>query len=239
MKTIGLIGGMSWESSAEYYRLINHGVKAALGGHHNARSLMLTVDFHDIEHLQHEDRWDELGLHMADAARRLVAGGADVLFLCTNTMHLLWPAIENAVDIPLVHIADPTGAAIERAGFRKVGLLGTRFTMEQDFYRGRLQARHGLEVIVPDEADRAIVHAVIYDELCLGKIVDASRHRLQAIIRTLESRGAECVILGCTELMLLLSPEDSVLPVFDTAALHAQAAVRIAIGSEAPPARHA
>ncbi|WP_132141886.1 aspartate/glutamate racemase family protein [Luteibacter rhizovicinus] len=237
MKVIGLIGGMSWESSAEYYRLINDGVKAALGGHNNARSLMMTVNFHDIETLQHEGRWDELGTHMADAARRLAAGGADVLLLCTNTMHKLWPVVEDAVDMPLIHIADPTAAAIGRAGFQKVGLLGTRFTMEQDFYRGRLETRHGLDVVIPGEADRTIVHSVIYDELCLGRVVESSRRELQRIVRELGEQGAQCVILGCTELMLLLSADDVSIPVFDTTALHAEAAVRFATGELILPER--
>ncbi|MFC5473354.1 aspartate/glutamate racemase family protein [Paraherbaspirillum soli] len=226
MRTIGMIGGMSWESSVEYYRLLNQGSKALLGGHHNARSLMLTVNFHDIEQLQHQGRWDALAEHMADAARQLAAGGADCIILCTNTMHKVWPAIEQAVAIPVLHIADPTAAAIKRAGLSRVGLLGTRFTMEQDFYRGRLEAMHGLQVLVPEEADRALVHSVIYDELCHGRINDASRAEFQRVIQGFKEQGAQGVVLGCTEIMLLIKPEDSALPTFDTTALHVQAALQ-------------
>lgn len=229
MKTIGLIGGMSWESSAQYYRMINQGMKHRLGGHNNARSLMLTVNFHDIESLQHQGEWDRLGKLMQDAARQLQAGGADFIVLCTNTMHKAAMHIESAVSIPFLHIADPTADAIKEQGLSTVGLLGTRFTMEQDFYRGRLESRHGLSVLVPDEIDRGIVHRVIYEELCHGKVQDASRREYQRVIADLQARGAQAVILGCTEISLLIQPQDSPLPVFDTTSLHAQAALAFAL----------
>lgn len=228
MKTIGLIGGMSWESSAEYYRLINQRMKEKLGGHNNARSLMVTVNFHEIEALQHDGQWDRLGGMMQDAARQLERGGADFIMLCTNTMHKVSPQIEAAVSIPFLHIADPTAAAIRQHGFRKIGLLGTRFTMEQDFYRGRLEEKHDLSVITPDDAGRTLVHKVIYEELCHGKVLDASRQAYLAIIDELKHRGAEAVILGCTEIALLIKPEQASLPVFDTTGLHADAAVALA-----------
>ncbi|WP_334187292.1 aspartate/glutamate racemase family protein [Noviherbaspirillum sp.] len=228
MKTIGLIGGMSWESSAEYYRLINQRMKERQGGHNNARSLMVTVNFHEIEALQHDGQWDRLGAMMQDAARQLERGGADFIVLCTNTMHKVSPQIEAAVSIPFLHIADPTAAAIKKRGFRTIGLLGTRFTMEQDFYKGRLEEKHGLSVITPDEAGRALVHGVIYDELCHGKVLDASRQAYLAIIDELKHRGAEAVILGCTEIALLIKPEHASLPVFDTTGIHADAAVALA-----------
>ncbi len=224
-KILGLIGGMSWESSAEYYRLLNEGAKARLGGHHNARSLMLTVDFDEIEGLQHVGDWDSLAAKMAASARQLEAGGAGCVLLCTNTMHLVWPAIAGAITIPGLHIADPTGHAIRARGFERVALLGTRFTMEQDFYRGRLESQFGLKVSVPDAADREIVHRIIYDELCHGVIKPASRAELQRIIQIQRDLGAQCVILGCTEIMLLIRQPDSVLPVFDTTHLHVEAAL--------------
>nr|WKF56478.1 Putative racemase YgeA [Paraburkholderia busanensis] len=232
MKTIGVIGGMSWESSAEYYKLLNRYAKARLGGHHNARSLLLTVDFADVEALQRAGDWDALGQQMADAARRLERGGADVVMLATNTMHRVYEAIEQAIDVPFLHIADPTGQALRAAGVERVGLLGTRYTMEQTFYTGRLREGHGLETLVPDEAERADVHRIIYDELCHGNVRDESRAVYQRVIEGLAARGAQAVILGCTEITLLIKPEDSALPVFDTTALHAQAAVEWAIDSE-------
>lgn len=230
MKTIGLIGGMSWESSAEYYRMINQEVKRRLGGHNNARSLMLTVNFDEIEALQHRGEWETLGNRMRDAARQLEAGGADCVVLCTNTMHKLAAQIEAAISIPFLHIADPTAQAIKRQGYQTIGLLGTRFTMEHDFYRGRLEAKHGLSVLVPDEAGRDMVHHVIYDELCHGKLSDASRREYQRVIDELKARGAQALILGCTEITLLIKPEHSSLPVFDTTRLHADAAVAFALG---------
>lgn len=229
MKTIGVIGGMSWESSAEYYRLMNRHAKARLGGHHNARSLMLTVDFATVEACQRAGDWNALGLQMAEAARTLERGGAHLVILATNTMHRVCDAIEQAIAIPFLHIADPTGAALRAAGVERVGLLGTRYTMEQAFYAGRLRDRHGLEAVIPDEADRADVHRIIYDELCHGVIDGASRKVYQRVINELASRGAQAVILGCTEITLLVKPEDSSLPVYDTTALHVQAAVDWAI----------
>jgi aspartate racemase len=225
MKTIGLIGGMSWESSAEYYRLINEGVKARLGGLHSARCVLVSVDFAEIEALQHAGRWDEAGSALGQAALSLARAGADFIVLCTNTMHKVAPAIEAATRLPLLHIADATAARIQAAGLRRVGLLGTRFTMEQDFYTGRLRERHGLDVLLPEAAERETVHRVIYDELCLGVINPASRAAYQRIMAGLVTHGAEGVILGCTEIELLVRPEDSRVPQFPTTRLHAEAAV--------------
>ena len=231
MKTIGVIGGMSWESSAEYYRLLNRYAKVRLGGHHNARSLMTTVDFANVEALQRAGDWDALGVQMAQAAAQLERGGADLVLLATNTMHRVCAAIEAAISIPFLHIADPTGAALKAAGVTRAALLGTRYTMEQDFYVGRLRDVHGIEAIVPDEQDRENVHRIIYDELCHGAVRAESRSVYQHVIEALAARGAQAVILGCTEITLLIGPEDSALPVFDTTALHAQAAVDWALGS--------
>ncbi|MFQ8429843.1 aspartate/glutamate racemase family protein [Amaricoccus sp. W119] len=225
MKTIGLIGGMSWESSAEYYRIINEETAKALGGTHSARSLMLSVDFGEIEAAQHRGDWDALEAEMVAAARALAAGGVDFIVLCTNTMHRFAEAMERAAGIPLLHIADPTAEAIRAAGLSRVGLLGTAFTMEQDFYKGRLGSRHGLDVLVPEAEDRALVHRVIYEELVLGTVREASRADYAAVIGRLVDRGAEAVILGCTEIMLLVRPEDSAVPLYDTTTLHAKAAV--------------
>jgi aspartate racemase len=229
VKTIGLIGGMSWESSAQYYRIINQEMRRQLGGVHSARTLMLSVDFGQIERLQHLGDWQTLAGEMIDAARRLAAGGAELLVLCTNTMHRVAPEIEQAVSIPLLHIADPTAKAVLAAGYRRVGLLGTAFTMEQTFYRGRLVDRFGLEVLVPDSGDRAVVHEVIYGELVAGKALPASRAAYREIIGRLIERGAEAIVLGCTEIMLLVGPEDSPVPLFDTTNLHALAAVQAAL----------
>lgn len=231
MKTIGVIGGMSWESSAEYYRLLNRYAKARLGGHHNARSLMTTVDFADVEALQRAGDWAALGVQMAQAAAQLERGGADLVLLATNTMHRVCAAIKAEISIPFLHIADPTGAALKAAGVTRAALLGTRYTMEQDFYVGRLRDVHGIEAIVPDEQDRENVHRIIYDELCHGAVRAESRSVYQHVIEALAARGAQAVILGCTEITLLIGPEDSALPVFDTTALHAQAAVDWALGS--------
>ncbi len=228
MKTIGLIGGMSWESSAEYYRMINRASKARHGGHHNAKSVMVTVDFAEIEALQRAQDWDALGARMADAARQLQAAGADVVVLTTNTMHRVADAIEREVTLPFLHIADPTGAALRAAGVERVALLGTRYTMELPFYAARLAERFGIEVLTPDAEDRDTVHRVIYEELCHGLIEPASRAAYAAIIGRLAARGAQAVILGCTEITLLIGERDSPLPVFDTTALHAQAAVDFA-----------
>lgn len=226
---IGLIGGMSWESSAQYYRLINEAVRDRLGGVASARTLMWSFDFAEIERLQHAGRWPELSRRLADAARALEAGGADFLVLCTNTMHREAEAIEAAVRIPLLHIADPTGEAIKAAGLSTVGLLGTAFTMEHAFYRGRLESRHGLTVLTPDADDRAAVHRIIYEELVAGRVLDASREAYRAVIARLVERGAQAIILGCTEIMLLIGQEDSPVPVFDTTTLHAMAAVERAM----------
>ncbi|PWC33055.1 aspartate/glutamate racemase family protein [Azospirillum sp. TSO35-2] len=228
-KVIGLIGGMSWESSAEYYRIINERVRDRLGGLRSARCLMWSFDFAEIEALQHAGRWDDATALMIDAARRLECGGADFLLICTNTMHRMAAEVQAAVGVPLLHIADPTAARIRAAGFRRVGLLGTAFTMEQDFYKGRLAERHGLEVLVPDTADRATVHRIIYDELVQGRVEPASRDAYRAVIARLVERGAEAVILGCTEIMLLVGPQDSAVPLYDTTAIHAEAAVELAI----------
>jgi aspartate racemase len=222
---IGLIGGMSWESSAEYYRIINREVRNRLGGVHSARSLMWSVDFGEIERLQHQGDWDELTSRMKDAAIRLQRGGADFVLLCTNTMHLMADAVADAIEIPLLHIADPTAEKIKAAGFHKVGLLGTAFTMEQDFYKGRLERVFGLDVLVPDADDRRVVHEVIYKELVAGEIRSESRIAYREVIARLVATGAEAIILGCTEIMLLVSAEDSAVPLFDTTTIHAIAAV--------------
>jgi aspartate racemase len=224
-QVIGLIGGMSWKSSAEYYRLINEGVRTRLGGLHSARCLMWSFDFADIEVLQRTDRWIDAASLMVDAAQRLERGGADFLVIATNTMHIAAPQVQAATSLPLLHIADPTAGRIKAAGLRRVGLLGTAFTMEQDFYKGRLQDMHGLEVLVPEAEDRATVHRIIYSELVQGQILDASRQAYREVIAGLVARGAEAIILGCTEIMLLVGPEDSPVPLFDTTGLHAEAIV--------------
>ena len=231
MKLLGLIGGMSWQSSAEYYKLINELVWQALGKHHSARVLMYSVDFEPIEQAQREQRWDDTAAMLAEAGTALKRAGAELLVLCTNTMHKVADAVEQASGLPLIHIADATGTAIKRAGLQRVGLLGTRFTMEQDFYRGRLQERFGVEVLVPCEEDRGEVHRVIYDELCLSKISASARQTYQEIIGRLVDRGAQGVVLGCTEIPLLIRPEDVSVPVLDTTKLHAEAAVALALGS--------
>lgn len=229
MRTIGMIGGMSWESSAEYYRLVNEAVKERLGGLHSARSVLLTVDFAEIEAMQHEGRWDEAGARLAEAAQSLERAGADCVVLCTNTMHKVADTITAALRVPFIHIADATAAAIQARGLRRIGLLGTRFTMEEAFYKGRLADRHGLQVLVPEAADRALVNRVIYDELCLGQVRDASRASYRAIMARLAAQGAEGIILGCTEITLLVSQADSAVPLFDTTRLHALAAVEFAL----------
>lgn len=226
---IGLIGGMSWESSAEYYRILNQGVRDRLGPTASARCLLWSFDFSEIEELQHKGDWEGLTVRMIDAARRLEAGGAEVLVICTNTMHRMAPAVQAAVNVPLLHIADPTAERIKAAGFGKVGLLGTAFTMEQDFYKGRLAGEHGLSVLVPDEEDRATVHTIIYEELVAGKVTAKSRDAYRGVIARLVRNGAEAIILGCTEIMLLVRPEDSPVPIFDTTALHAEAAIAFAL----------
>lgn len=227
---IGLIGGMSWESSAQYYRLINEGVRDRVGGVASARTLMWSFDFARIEALQHAGDWDALAGELVTASKALQEGGADFLVLCTNTMHRCAWAIEAAVKIPLLHIADPTAAAIQAAGLTRVGLLGTAFTMEQDFYRGRLEDKFGLEVLIPEADDRAAVHDIIYRELVTGHVLDASRQVYRAVIQRLVERGAQGIVLGCTEIMLLIGEADSPVPVFDTTTLHAEAAVEKALG---------
>lgn len=229
MRTIGLIGGMSWESSVEYYRILNQGVRDRVGPTASARCLLWSFDFSEIEALQHRGDWDELTARLVEAARKLETAGADILLICTNTMHRMAPAIEAAVQVPLLHIADPTAERIKAAGLQKVGLLGTAFTMEQDFYKGRLAERHGLNVLVPNAQDRATIHRVIYEELVAGQIVDTSRDAYRAVIARLVDAGAQSVILGCTEIMLLVRPEDSTVPLFDTTALHAHAAIEMAL----------
>lgn len=228
MKMIGLIGGMSWESTALYYRIINQQVKQQLGGLHSARSLMYSVDFHDIEQLQVAGEWTQAGEMLAEAARSLKQGGADFIVLCTNTMHKVAPQITEAVDIPLLHIADATAARIHQAGVKRVGLLATAFTMEQDFYKGRL-AQSGIEVLVPDAVGRKTVHDIIYQELCLGIINEASRAKYRDIITQLVAQGAEAIILGCTEITLLVNEQDASVPLFDTTLIHAQDAVQLAL----------
>ena len=229
MKRIGLLGGMSWESSIEYYRLVNEATRDRLGGLHSADCLLRSVDFTEIEALQSAGRWEEAGVRLAAEAAGLVAAGAELLVLCTNTMHKVADAITAAVDVPFVHIADTTAEAVRGRGLQTVGLLATAYTMEQDFYVGRLRDRHGLQVLVPDAADREIVHRVIYDELCVGVIEDRSRDEYRRIMAALAERGAEAVLLGCTEIDLLVGPEDSPVPVFDTTRLHAERAVELAI----------
>ena len=230
-KVIGLIGGMSWESSAEYYRIINEKVRDRLGALHSARCLMWSFDFAEIEALQHAGRWDKATELLIEAAKRLERGGADFMLICTNTMHRMADDVQASVSIPLLHIADPTAERIKQAGLKRIGLLGTAFTMEQDFYKGRLTARHGLDVLVPDEEDRRTVHRVIYDELVQGRVEVKSRDAYRQIIARLVARGAQAVILGCTEIMLLVRPEDSAVPLFDTTAIHADAAVERALAS--------
>jgi aspartate racemase len=229
MKTIGLLGGMSWESSHEYYRIVNEAVRDRLGGLHSADCLMYSVDFADIEAMQTSGAWDEAGRALAEAARRLERGGADCLILCTNTMHKVAAAVENAVSIPFIHIADPTGECIRAAGMTTVGLLATGYTMAQDFYRKRLEDKFGLTVLVPDAAGQKAVHDIIYHELVLGVVREESRAVYQREIEALVARGAQGIILGCTEIMLLIQPEHSPVPTFDTTTLHALAAVEWAL----------
>ncbi|WP_270818141.1 aspartate/glutamate racemase family protein [Aeromonas sp. Y318-3] len=232
MKCIGLLGGMSWESTVSYYQALNRGVRAQLGGLHSARVLLNSVDFAGIERLQHAGDWPATARLLAAEARKLQNGGADFLLIGTNTMHKVAPEIEAAIDIPLLHIADATAAKLRADGITRVGLLGTRFTMEQDFYKGRLQERFGLAVLVPDEAGRERVHRIIYDELCLGEIRASSRAEYLAIIEELAAAGAEAVILGCTEIALLVGDARAAVPLYDTTAIHAEAAVALALASD-------
>jgi aspartate racemase len=225
MKTLGLIGGLSWESTVPYYTYINQGVKQRLGGLHSARLVLYSVDFDDIQQLMHAGNWDGAGAALAAAAQALEAAGAHGLVLCTNTLHKVAPAIESAVRIPLLHIIDATAVAIAAAGLHTVGLLGTRFTMEEPFYRDRLQASHGIRSLRPDASDRTILHSIIFEELCLGRVVDASRSEARRIIGKLVGDGAQGIILGCTELAMLIGPADVSVRLFDTTAIHAQRAV--------------
>ena len=229
MKTIGLIGGMSWESSVEYYRIINEATRDALGGLHSAKSIMYSVEFAEIEALQHAGRWDEAARILVAAAQSLEKGGAEFALICTNTMHKLYDEVQEKIKIPLLHIADATAEVIKAGGFSKVALLGTRFTMEEDFYKGRLIKKYDLEVIVPSTNEREEVHRVIYEELCAGKIMASSRQQYAGIINRIIGQGAQGVILGCTEIGLLVKPEDSSVPLFDTAEIHAKAAVKYAL----------
>ena len=237
MKTVGLIGGMSWESSAEYYRILNETVRDRIGPTASAQCLMWSFNFAEIEELQHKGEWDLLAQKMVVAAKRLEAGGAEILLICTNTMHRMADVVASAINFPLLHIADPTAERIRAAGLKTVGLLGTAFTMEQEFYKGRLAQRHGLNVVVPDGDDRATVHRIIYDELIVGKVLPSSQEAYRAVIRRLVSRGAEAIIFGCTEIMLLVGQKDSDVPVFDTTRLHAEAAVELALALEDSPAK--
>ena len=229
MKTIGLLGGMSWESTVGYYRSINEGVRNALGSLHSAKIAMVSVDFDPIAKLQHEGDWETTGRLLAEAARGIQAAGADFLLICTNTMHKVAPQIEGAIDIPILHIADATADVLLQKGIKTVGLLGTAFTMEQDFYKGRLTDKHGINVVVPNEEDRGIVHDIIYQELCLGKQTADSRAEYVRIIGGLASQGAEAVILGCTEIGMLVNQSDTAVMLLDTTTIHAEKAVEAAI----------
>ncbi|MBA3058171.1 MAG: aspartate/glutamate racemase family protein [Gammaproteobacteria bacterium] len=229
-KTLGLIGGMSWESTVPYYREINRAVKEQLGGLHSAKIILYSVDFAEVEQLQATGQWEAAGALLAEIAQKLEGAGADALVLCTNTMHKVASAISSAVNIPLLHIADPTAMAIKQAGYTSVGLLGTRFTMEQDFYRERLE-QHGLTVLTPHAPQRELVHGVIYAELCLGQVLAASRDAYLQVIAELSARGAQAIILGCTEIALLVQPQHCALPLFDTTALHARSAARWALST--------
>jgi aspartate racemase len=231
MKRIGLLGGMSWESSAEYYRFVNEAVRKRLGGLHSADCLLRSVDFAAVEELQRTGRWNEAGKLLTAEALALVAGGAELLVLCTNTMHRVADQIAAAVEIPFVHIADTTADAVRTAGLSTVGLLATAYTMEQDFYVGRLERIHGLAVVVPDAEDRRLVHDVIYQELCLGIVKEDSRQAYRRVISGLVDRGAEGILLGCTEIDLLIGPPDAPVPVFDTTRLHAERAVDLALAT--------
>ncbi|ELC9518823.1 aspartate/glutamate racemase family protein [Vibrio alginolyticus] len=232
MKTIGLLGGMSWESTLSYYKLINEGVKEALGGLNSAKICMYSVNFSEIEKLQHQGKWEETASILSDAASSIEKGGADFILICTNTMHKVAPQIEASTNIPILHIADATAELLREKGVQKVGLLGTQFTMEQDFYKGRLSDRYGLDVIIPDQDDRSKVHNIIYKELCQGEIKEESRTIYLQIIEKLKEQGAEAVILGCTEIALLVNQSHTDVTLLDTTSIHAQAAVRLAIEGE-------
>jgi len=229
MKTIGLIGGMSWESTAEYYRIINETVKEKLGGFHSARIVMYSVDFSEVEKMQDLGHWDDAARLLIEAARKIEKAGADFGLICANTMHKVFDEIQKSIAIPLLHIADVTAQEIQKLGLRKVGLLGTRYTMEQDFYKDRLQNKYHFKVIIPNQRERAAIHRILYSELCLGKIRKLSRDQFKRIIGRLVARGAEGVILGCTEIPLIVDKHDYRIPIFDTTELHARAAVEYAL----------
>ncbi len=229
MKTIGLIGGMSWESSHEYYRIINETVKEYLGGLHSAKSIMYSFDFDEIESLQHQGRWVELGQLVIDAAQKLEKGGADLIVICTNTVHKVADEVQNSINIPLWHIVDATAEKINEMGLQKVGLLGTKFTMEEGFYKDRLRENYGLQVIIPEEEERQIVHDIIYKELVIGIIEERSKVKFIEIIQQLKTKGVQGVILGCTEIPLLIKQEDVDLPLFDTTTIHASSAAKYAL----------
>ena len=229
MKTIGLIGGMSWESSIEYYRIINQTVRAKLGGVHSAKSVLVSVDFAEVEALQRAGQWEEATQLLILTAQQVERAGADFILICTNTMHKMADAVQSHLHVPLLHIADATAQQVRARGLKKIGLLGTKFTMEEDFYKGRLQARHGLEVLIPPPLERDLVHRVIYDELVRGQIEPASKMRYLEIIRNLVNNGAEGIILGCTEIGLLVQAADVAVPIFDTTHIHAVAAVEYAL----------
>ena len=232
MKTMGMIGGMSWESTLEYYRIVNETTKNRLGGFHSAKCILYSVDFAEVEKLQHLGDWDELTRLMKDAARKLEGAGADFVIICTNTMHKMADEVQEVIRIPILHIVDVTAEAIRANREKRVGLLGTKFTMEQDFYKGRLRDKHGVEVVIPGEEERQVVHDILYSELCMGEIKELSKGKFKSVIQNLVDRGAQSVILGCTEIPLIVSQDDYDIPVYDTTTLHAQAAVDFALQKE-------
>ncbi len=229
MKTIGLLGGMSWESTVSYYQIINEAIKNRLGGLHSGKIVLVSVDFEEVEKLQHEGNWDATASILTKAGKSIEKGGADFLLICTNTMHKVVPQMEQALSIPILHIADATAEVLRKSSNKTVGLLGTAFTMEQDFYKGRLEEKFGLKVIIPEQEDRKLVHRVIYNELCLGKIKEDSKKSYLRIIEKLEEQGAEAIILGCTEIALLVGKEKTRVPLLDTARIHAEKAVEFAL----------
>ncbi len=229
MKTIGLLGGMSWESTASYYKALNEGVKSRLGGLNSAKVVLFSVNFDEIEKLQHQGKWDETAVLLSDAAESVEKAGADFLMICTNTMHKVVPEIESRISIPVLHIADATANVLQADGIEKVGLLGTRFTMEQDFYKGRLKDKFGMDVVVPNSEDQESVHTIIYDELCKGVIKESSKQQYLKIIDKLYAEGAQAVILGCTEIALLVSQQDTQVPLYDTTEIHAKQGVEYAL----------
>ncbi len=229
MKTIGLIGGMSWESTLEYYKILNESVKERVGGLHSAKSIIYSFDFEEIEELQHQGNWNKLTELMIEAAQKLEKIGAELIIICTNTMHKMADEVQRAVKIPLIHIADATAEVAKEKGLKKVGLLGTKFTMEEDFYKKRITEKHGIEVIIPNKDERELIHNVIYNELCLGILSPESKARFKEIVENLISNGAEGIILGCTEIPLLIKQEDIQVPVFDTTTIHAKSAVEFSL----------